>query len=170
MTANWKYAYVGIGSNLENPEQQVLKAMEVLNQQDKCRVRHRSSLYSTAPIGFEDQPDFVNAVCKLRTEMGHFELLELLLRIETELGRVRTGQINGPRSIDLDLLLYEGQTCHTEKLELPHPRMHERRFVLEPLLEIDSDIFIPGRGRGVDLLASCANQQVAKRNEVNENL
>lgn len=170
MTANWKYAYVGIGSNLGNSEQQVLNAMQVLNQQDKCRVCDRSSLYSTAPIGFEDQPDFVNAVCKLRTEMSHFELLELLLKIETELGRVRTGQINGPRSIDLDLLLYEGQTCYTEKLELPHPRMHERRFVLEPLLEIDSDIFIPGRGRGVDLLASCAHQQVAKRNKVNENL
>ena len=170
MTANWKYAYVGIGSNLGNSEQQVLNAIDALNQQDKCRVSDCSSLYSTAPIGIEDQPDFVNAVCKLRTEMDHFELLENLLIIERELGRVRTGQINGPRSIDLDLLLFEGQTCNTERLELPHPRMHERRFVLEPLLEIDSDIFIPGRGKGVDLLASCAHQQVAKRNEVNENL
>ena len=170
MTANWKNAYVGIGSNLGNSEKQVLNAIDFLNQQNKCRVCDRSSLYSTAPIGFEDQPNFVNAVCKLRTEMGHFELLELLLKIEAQFGRVRTKQINGPRSIDLDLLLYENQTCYTERLVLPHPRMHERRFVLEPLLEIDSDIFIPGRGRGVDLLAACAHQQVAKLNEVNENL
>ena len=170
MTASWQFAFVGIGSNLGNSEQQVLNGIDCLNQQDKCRVCSRSSLYSTAPIGFEDQPDFVNAVCKLRTELGHFKLLELLLKIEAQLGRIRTEQINGPRSIDLDLLLYEGQTCHTERLVLPHPRMHERRFVLEPLLEIDSDIFIPGRGRGVDLLAACAHQQVAKLNEVNENL
>ncbi len=170
MTANWKNAYVGIGSNLGNSEQQVLNAIDLLDQHDKCRVCDRSSLYSTAPIGFEDQPNFVNAVCKLRTEMGHFELLELLLKIEAQFGRVRTVQINGPRSIDLDLLLYENQTCYTERLVLPHPRMHERRFVLEPLLEIDSDIFIPGRGRGVDLLTACAHQKVAKLNEVNENL
>lgn len=155
-------AYIGIGSNLDDPAYQVANAIDNIDQWKGCAVSKRSSLYRTAPIGFADQPEFVNAACMLSTRLSPLELLKALLKLENTLGRIRTGPINGPRLIDLDLLLYENESISTAELELPHPRMHERRFVLEPLVEIDPEIVIPSRGKAVDLLVACNDQQVEK--------
>ncbi len=155
-------AYVGVGSNLDNSIQQVLKAIEIVNQHESCVVKQTSSLYRTDPLGFEEQPEFINAAFNMTTDLDPIELLDILLSCEKDLGRVRTGQVNGPRRIDLDLLLYEQQMIQSATLVVPHPRMHERRFVLQPLLEIDPEIEIPNRGRAIDLLESCKHQQVVK--------
>ena len=162
MQDNAKDVYVGIGSNLDDPIDQVSKAIEKIDQHTECTVSKRSSLYRTAPIGFVDQPDFVNAVCKLSTGLCPIELLRELLKLEMTLGKVRPDQVNGPRSIDLDLLLYENESINSPELELPHPRMHERGFVLQPLIEIEPALVIPNHGKAVDLLALCSDQQVEK--------
>ncbi len=162
MADDWQYAFVGFGSNMDKPSAHILDAAHILNEHDKCEVVERSSLYRSAPIGYADQPDFLNAVCEVATFLEPLEFLRLLLEIEDELGRVRTGPANGPRVIDLDLLLYENEVYDSAELILPHPRMHERLFVLEPLLEIAPGIVIPNRGRGVDFLFACIDQQVAK--------
>lgn len=162
MASSWKTAFVGIGSNLDQPRQQVLNAIDAINQQHQCTVTDRSSLYATEPIGFEDQPEFVNAACKLKTNLIPIELLRLLLQLESTLGRIRTGQVNGPRRIDLDLLLYEQRIMNTTELVLPHPRMHERRFVLQPLVEIEPDIEIPIYGSAMELKQLCKQQRVVK--------
>ena len=158
----WQTAYVGIGSNLENPKLQVQQAIDVIDQHQSCKVVARSSLYQTDPVGFEDQPKFVNAVCQLSTRLEPLGLLRALLNIESSLGRVRTGQVNGPRNIDLDILLYESQILNLHDLILPHPRMHERRFVLQPLIELSPDIEIPKLGKAVDLLEYCGQQGILK--------
>ena len=121
-----------------------------------------SSFYRTAPVGITAQPDFVNAVCALDTALPASTLLAQLLRIEIEHGRVRGTEQGGPRTMDLDLLLYGAQQLHTDTLTLPHPRMHERRFVLLPLSEIASTLEIPGRGAVAALLASCGGQRVER--------
>ncbi len=162
MAEDRKYAFVGVGGNLGSPRRQVLSGIERMTQLKRCWVTSRSSLYRSAPLGFIKQPDFINAVIKLFTTFNHTELLDQLLAIETEFGRIRSGQANEPRPLDLDLLLYEGESCDTPQLVLPHPRMHVRRFVLEPLLEIAPNIEIPNRGRAIDCLAACSHQQVAK--------
>ena len=162
MSQMWQTAYVGIGSNLENPKLQVQQAIDVMDQHQKCKVVARSSLYQTDPVGFEDQPEFINAVCQLSTTLEPLGLLRALLNVESNLGRVRTGQVNGPRKIDLDILLYGNQILNLHDLILPHPRMHERRFVLQPLIELSPDIEIPKLGTAVDLLEYCEQQRVLK--------
>ncbi len=169
MDENWKVAYLGVGSNLGKSKQLVHHAIERVDRHNACQISKLSSLYRSVPIGDENQPDFVNAVCKLNTLLTPHQLLELVLTIETDLGRVRTGQLNGPRLIDLDLLLYEHETVDSSQLTLPHPRLHERRFVLQPLLEIEPSIIIPNRGRGIELLAACDAQWVVKINSLNNN-
>jgi len=158
----WKTAFVGIGSNLEGPKNQVLNAIEALDARLQCSIVRCSSLYSTEPIGLMEQPEFINAVCKISTSLSPVELLQVLLDLENSLGRVRTGLINGPRSIDLDLLLYECEIHRTDFLTLPHPRMHERRFVLQPLVELDRLIEIPNRGKAIELIKLCTRQKVIK--------
>lgn len=128
-------AYVALGSNLEDPHQQVLTAMEAIDALPGCSVTKRSSLYVTQPVGYLDQPDFVNAVVEILTSLDPLELLHALQGIEAAQGRVRAFK-NGPRTIDCDLILYEDCVMNTEELVLPHPRMHERDFVLRPLEEI----------------------------------
>ena len=162
MPQMWQTAYVGIGSNLENPKLQVQQAIDVMDQHQSCKVVARSSLYQTDPVGFEDQPEFINAVCQLSTRLKPLGLLRALLKMESNLGRVRTGQVNGPRKIDLDILLYGNQILNLHDLILPHPRMHERRFVLQPLIELSPDIKIPKLGTAVDLLKYCGQQRVLK--------
>jgi 2-amino-4-hydroxy-6-hydroxymethyldihydropteridine diphosphokinase len=131
----------------------VLDAIKRLARLPRTAVLQRSSLYRTAPWGLAGQADFVNAVAKLDTILGPHELLEALLAIESELGRLREGERWGPRCIDLDLLTYENVILESERLVLPHPRMHLRAFVLVPLLALEPEFRIPGRGDAAECLA-----------------
>jgi 2-amino-4-hydroxy-6-hydroxymethyldihydropteridine diphosphokinase len=128
-------AYLGLGANLGDPRQQVLEALELLKNADEVEVTRVSTFYRNPPLGPEDQPWYVNAVARVRTRLGPEELLRLLQQIEAALGRVR-GEKWGPRLIDLDLLLYNGEMIFTPNLVVPHPEMHHRAFVLAPLAEI----------------------------------
>ena len=138
-------AYVGLGSNLQQPLHQLLKAFDALSALPRTQMLARSSLYRSAPVGKIDQPDFVNAVAALRTGLAPGELLQAVLQLEAQQGRVRS-QPNAPRTLDLDLLLFDAQIIHQPGLDVPHPRMHERAFVLRPLLDIAPAVRIPGRG------------------------
>lgn len=135
-------AYVGLGSNLEDPVRQVETALEELDRLPHTRVVRRSSLYRTAPVGYADQPDFINAVARLETGLPADRLLDELQALEQRHGRTRSFP-NAPRTLDLDLLLYGRLVLRTERLTVPHPRMKERAFVLEPLREIAPDLEIP---------------------------
>jgi len=154
-------AFVGIGSNLEEPTQQVTRAFAELDGLPHSRVVARSSLYRSAPLGHTEQPDFVNAVAQLETGMPAERLLDELQALESRHGRQRSFA-NAPRTLDLDLLLFEKLQVKTERLTLPHPRMHERAFVLEPLLEIAPRASIPGIGTARDALDKLAGQAVQK--------
>jgi len=147
-------AFVGIGSNLGEPERQIAAALEQLAAEDGIDVVAVSTLRETEPVGYLDQPNFVNGAAKLETELAPSELLERLLAIEGRLGRVRgEGPRFGPRTIDLDLLLYGDESIAEPGLTVPHPRMWERRFVLEPLAELAPALEIPGIGPVQALLA-----------------
>ena len=156
-------AHVALGSNLEQPTAQVRKAFEELANLPDTRFLARSSLYRTAPVGKADQPDFINAVASLETGLAAIDLLDALLEIEARHARVRS-EPNAPRTLDLDLLLYGGQVIREARLEVPHPRMHERAFVLLPLAEIAPDLIIPGHGKVVDLLPAVADQKAMRIN------
>ncbi len=147
-------AHVGLGSNLDEPIRQVERAIEQIATLPSTRLLRRSRLYRTSPWGIREQPDFINAVCEIETGLAPRDLLRQLLAIEQRGGRVRDGARWGPRVIDLDLLLYDGRTSHEPGLELPHPRMHERAFVLVPLADLDAGLEIPGRGRAGELAAT----------------
>lgn len=138
-------AFVGLGSNLDNPEQQVTRALQSLTLLPQTRLVRQSSLYRSAPVGYDNQPDFINAVAEVETDLTPHELLEVLLALETLQGRERPFP-NAPRVLDLDLLLYNGSVMESAQLTLPHPRMHERGFVLLPLEEIAPDLIIAGHG------------------------
>ena len=140
-------AYVGLGSNLGDREQTLRQAAALIGA-----VR-LSTIQETEPWGLADQPKFLNAVAELETELTARSLLELLLGVEQQLGRERTGPRWGPRTIDLDLLLYGDQQIDEAGLTVPHPRLHERLFVLEPLAELDSSLKVPGIGTVQQALA-----------------
>jgi 2-amino-4-hydroxy-6-hydroxymethyldihydropteridine diphosphokinase len=129
-------AYVALGSNLDNPEKQVLTAFATLGKTANIRFIKASKLYHTKPVGYLQQPDFVNAVVKLGVKLSAFALLKVLQSIENQQGRIRGVERNGPRTLDLDLLLYGSRRIVSKELVVPHPRMLERQFVLEPLGEI----------------------------------
>ncbi len=152
-------ATIGLGANLNDPAAQVEYALGELDRLPGTRLVARSALYASAPVGYVDQPDFVNAVAQVETALSPRALLAALLDIEHRHGRERSFR-NAPRTLDLDLLLYGDARFHEEGLTLPHPRMHERAFVLQPLLEIAPDAAIPGHGRAADWLAGCADQSV----------
>lgn len=154
-------AYVGIGANLGDPAAQVRGALAALEVVPGSRVRMRSSLYRSAPQGYREQPDFVNAVAELDTRLSAGELLAELQAIEGRAGRERAFP-NAPRTLDLDLLLYDAARIDEPGLMVPHPRMHERAFVLVPLLEIAPDATIPGIGAARDCLPRTAGQAVQK--------
>jgi 2-amino-4-hydroxy-6-hydroxymethyldihydropteridine diphosphokinase len=146
--------FVGLGANLEDPRAQIDRALELLAEEDGVEVVAVSTLRETDPVGYEDQPRFLNGAAELRTTLGARELLERLLEIERRMGRVRgEGPRFGPRTIDLDLLLYGDEVIDEPGLEIPHPRLHERAFALEPLAELDPALEIPGRGPVQTLLA-----------------
>lgn len=144
-------AAIALGSNLEDPQTQVRRGFAELALLPRTRVQARSSLRVTRPVGYADQPDFVNACALVETRLSPRELLEGLLAIERKHGRVR-GIPNGPRTLDLDIILYGGAVIDEPGLKIPHPRAHERRFVLEPLVEVWPDAVIPGRGKAAQLL------------------
>jgi 2-amino-4-hydroxy-6-hydroxymethyldihydropteridine diphosphokinase len=145
-------AYIGLGSNLDNPRSQIRQALVQLDSIPGTHVIARSSLYRTTPVGILEQPDFINAVASVQTTLKAQALLAGLLAIENRHGRKRTIR-NAPRTLDLDLLLYGEEVFDREGLTLPHPRLHERAFVLAPLAEIAPGAIVPGRGRVEDLLA-----------------
>jgi len=146
--------YVGVGANLGTPRETIAAALALLDQESDVELVAVSTLRETDPVGYEEQPRFLNGVVQLGTELSPRELLARLLAIETRLGRVRgQGPRFGPRTIDLDLLLYGEETVDEPGLTLPHPRLHERRFVLEPLAELDPALEVPGRGPVQALLA-----------------
>jgi 2-amino-4-hydroxy-6-hydroxymethyldihydropteridine diphosphokinase len=140
-------SFVGLGSNLGDPQEQIRRAVELLAAEDGLEVVAVSALRETDPIGYEDQPRFLNGAAELRTSLSARELLDRLLGIERRLGRIRgEGSRFGPRTIDLDLLLHGDEVVAEPGLVVPHPRLHERRFALEPLAELDPALEIPGRG------------------------
>ena len=154
-------AFVALGANLENPLQQVRQAISELAAIEHTHVLAVSSLYRTAPVGYADQPDFINAVAKLQTGLSPHELLDALHVIENRHGRRRSVR-NAPRTLDLDLLLYGTRVVHEGGLTLPHPRMHERAFVLMPLAEIAPDVPLPGNAPLSQLLAQVDRSGVEK--------
>ncbi len=159
-------AYIGLGGNVPSaagaPEATLRAAVARLG--DLGRVVRRSRLYSTAPVGFADQPRFVNAVVELETQLSAQGLLDALLEIELEFGRDRAHSVpNGPRTLDLDILLYGQKVLHEPGLDVPHPRLAERAFVLVPLSEIAPDALVPGLSATVkelleDLHANAAQE------------
>lgn len=147
-------AFVGLGSNLGDPRGQIEQALALLDEEDGVEVAAVSSLRETDPVGYEDQPRFLNGAAELRTTLPARALLERLLAIERRLGRSRReGPRFGPRTIDLDLLLYGAESLREPGLVVPHPRLHERRFALEPLAELDPALEVPGHGPVQALLA-----------------
>jgi 2-amino-4-hydroxy-6-hydroxymethyldihydropteridine diphosphokinase len=146
-------AYVGLGANLGDRETTIRRAVELLADTVGVEVLAVSALRETDPVGVEDQPRFLNGAAALETTLEPRAVLEALLGIERVLGRVRDGLRFGPRTIDLDLLLYDDETIEEPGLTVPHPRLHERRFALEPLAELAPALAIPGHGEVSDLLA-----------------
>ena len=154
-------AFIGIGANLGEPEVQVRRAFAALEAIPQTRLLAASSLYRSSPLGYAAQADFVNAVAAVETESGARLLLEELLSIEARSGRTRDFP-NAPRTLDLDLLLYGDRVVAQPGLVVPHPRMHQRAFVLAPLAEIAPDAIVPGKGPVKTLLVDCRDQKVEK--------
>lgn len=155
--------FIGLGSNLADPVAQVTQALDALDHLPQTRLLKKSSLYRSAPVGFLEQPDFINAVAQVETALAPRALLDALLGLEHERGRTREF-LNAPRTLDLDVLMYDGLVHHEHGLTIPHPQMHLRAFVLLPLLEIAPGCEIPGIGLAADAAKSCENQQLEKLN------
>jgi 2-amino-4-hydroxy-6-hydroxymethyldihydropteridine diphosphokinase len=156
-------AYVGLGSNLQHPRLQVSEALEELALLPQSRLTVRSSLYRTQPLGPAGQADYINAVAAISTGLSAQALLEALQALENRHGRVRTDVRWGPRTLDLDLLLYGDAVIDTPGLQVPHPRMTERAFVLVPLAEIaPDDLQIPGSGGLRELLPQVSDSEVER--------
>ncbi|GAA0496146.1 2-amino-4-hydroxy-6-hydroxymethyldihydropteridine diphosphokinase [Pigmentiphaga sp. GD03639] len=153
----WQTAWVGLGANLGDPAATLRAALAALAAHPEVRQDALSRFYRTEPID-SSGPDYVNAVVRLRTTLPPLALLDLLQDIERRHGRERPYR-NAPRTLDLDLLAYDGQRLDTPRLTLPHPRMHQRAFVLRPLSDIDPDMALP-QGRVEELLRACADQAV----------
>jgi 2-amino-4-hydroxy-6-hydroxymethyldihydropteridine diphosphokinase len=155
-------AYIGLGSNLVQPELQVRRALEALAELPETVLTAHSSLYRSEPLGPAGQPDYINAVAALKTDLSPLDLLSALQTIEARQGRVREGERWGPRPLDLDILLYGEQVSDDPRLTLPHPGLYERNFVLYPLAEIAPGLSIPGKGPLEVLLAQCHQGHLEK--------
>ncbi|OFW70939.1 MAG: 2-amino-4-hydroxy-6-hydroxymethyldihydropteridine diphosphokinase [Actinobacteria bacterium RBG_16_68_12] len=147
-------AYVGLGANVGPREETLRQAVELLATEDGVEVVGVSTLRETDPVGVVDQPRFLNGAVAVETTLPPRELLDVLLRIERTLGRVRDGTRWGPRTIDLDLLVFADEVVDEPGLRVPHPRLQERGFALEPLAELDPGLVIPGAGRVLDVLSA----------------
>jgi 2-amino-4-hydroxy-6-hydroxymethyldihydropteridine diphosphokinase len=152
--------YVGLGSNLQNPREQVRRALQELARLPGTRLDRHSSLYRSTPLGPQDQPDYVNAVACLATELEPLSLLDALQAIEQAHGRVRDRHW-GARTLDLDILLYGDRVIALPRLQVPHPQMHLRSFVLKPLLEIAPGLAVPGRGPVAELAQAVDDLQTS---------
>ena len=165
-------AFIGLGSNLGDREKILLSALTLLADSSKIEFLSTSSFYETAPVldnpdgCVADQPDYLNAVCQIKTDLSARLLLVRLLEIEKQCGRERKNQEHGPRTLDLDLLIYGETICKTAVLSVPHPRLHNRAFVLYPLMEIVPDLVVPGRGAVRNLLAEVAGQNIRKLSDI----
>mgnify|MGYP003808743691 CR=1 FL=1 len=154
-------AYVALGANQADPLAQVRAALEALTRLPESRLLRASSLYRTAPVGIRGQPDFINAVASFETTLTPHAMLAALFEVEAQFGRRRDFH-HAPRTLDLDLLLYAAQIVDSPQLQLPHPRMHLRAFVIAPLLEITPDCRVPGRGRAAAWLPALSMQRIEK--------
>ncbi|EET46070.1 2-amino-4-hydroxy-6-hydroxymethyldihydropteridine diphosphokinase [Neisseria sicca ATCC 29256] len=153
------FAVIALGSNLAEPARQVRAALSAMEAHPQIQIEKTSSLYVTAPVGYDDQPDFVNAVCSVRTSLDGVSLLAVLNRIEADFGRERTFR-NAPRTLDLDIIDFDGISSDDPHLTLPHPRAHERSFVMKPLAEILPDFVLGGHGRVADLAAALGEEGI----------
>jgi 2-amino-4-hydroxy-6-hydroxymethyldihydropteridine diphosphokinase len=149
----WHVAYVGIGSNLDQPADQVQRALAALSRLPQTRLVLQSSLYGSKPLGPATQPDFVNAVASLLTQLPAVAFFSALRALESTLGREPPRVRWGPRRIDLDLLLFDAERLDSPELTLPHPGIVQRNFVLYPLLEVAPELNVPGRGHVTELAA-----------------
>ncbi|MCP3669275.1 MAG: 2-amino-4-hydroxy-6-hydroxymethyldihydropteridine diphosphokinase [Gammaproteobacteria bacterium] len=154
-------AYIGLGSNLDDPAEQLSRAFMALAQIQNTRLVRYSSLYQSPPMGGMEQPDYINAAAVVDTALKPAELLQQLQVIETAQGRTK-GERWGPRTLDLDLLIYGSSIIDTPDLKVPHPGMHDRAFVLYPLYELSPDLEIPGRGQIIELLKNCSSEGLIK--------
>ena len=154
--------YVGLGSNLDNPIHQVKQALLALDAIPATHLRAHSALYRSKPLGPQNQPDYINAVAVLATQLPPLTLLSELQAIENKQGRVRATERWGPRTLDLDMLLYDNKQLQGPRLTLPHPGLHERAFVLYPLCEIAPDLVLPDGQRANDLRQRCSALGLSK--------
>ena len=154
-------AYIALGANLGDPAATVNAAFAALAELPQSTLTVRSALYRTAPVGILDQPEFVNAAARITTQLTQEALLDQLLAIEQRFGRIRAER-NGPRTLDLDILLYDDLVIDTPRLTLPHPRLHLRAFVLYPLADLAPDLALPGRGSLAAWLPAVANQGIVR--------
>jgi 2-amino-4-hydroxy-6-hydroxymethyldihydropteridine diphosphokinase len=159
--AAWVPAYIGVGSNLGEPRAQVLAAFDALARLPRTKLTARSRLYRTRPYGPVQQGDFINAVAKLETRLTARELLDGIRRIEAGAGRIRDARW-GPRTLDLDLLLYGGERIDLPELTVPHPGIAERGFVLAPLIDVAPHLEVPGAGRVETLLRALPADGIAE--------
>lgn len=157
-----EHAYVGLGSNLGASEDQLGTAFGEIDKLPETRLLKRSSLYKSSPMGPKNQPDYVNAVCLIETRLEPHDLLARLQKIELEHGRERKGERWGPRTLDLDILLYGDHTVSTDSLTIPHYGMAEREFVMVPLFEIAPSMVMPD-GKPISHWVSCCNLDGLKR-------
>ena len=158
-----RQAYIGLGSNLDDPVQQLKSAIQALNSLPHDGEMKISPMYQTQPVGPQEQPDFVNAVVGLKTSLSAIQLLDELQAIERAQHRERTSERWGPRTLDLDLLMYGDEVIDNERLQVPHPRLHERAFVLLPLSDIAHELDIPGAGKLNEMLDSIDMNGILQR-------
>ena len=156
---NRHFAIIALGSNLDNPVQQIRSALDALSSHPDIQLQKTSSLYATVPVGYDDQPDFVNAVCAVSTDMDGISLLSVLNRIEADFGRKRSF-INAPRTLDMDIIDFDGIFSDDPHLTLPHPRAHERSFVMRPLAEILPNFVLGKHGKAAELSKKLGDQGI----------
>ena len=154
-------AYIALGANLGDPAATVNAAFAALAELPQSTLTARSALFRTTPVGILEQPEFVNAAARITTQLAPEALLDQLLAIEQRFGRIRAER-NGPRTLDLDILLYDDLVIETPRLTLPHPRLHLRAFVLYPLADLAPDLALPGRGSLAAWLPAVANQGIVR--------
>lgn len=162
-----KSAIIALGSNLQNPARQLRAALAAIAAHPQIKLEQTSSFYLTAPVGYDSQPDFVNAVCAVATDLSGVELLAVLNRIEADSGRRRTFR-NAPRTLDLDIIDYNQQSSNDPHLTLPHPRAHQRSFVMKPLAEILPDFELGQYGKAAEIAGRLGDDGIRLMTESEE--